>query len=66
MRRKTVHIAADIHRILKGTAAHEELPLEEVLDRIVRYSLNMPARTNQGVQPELAATPEFVPEALKR
>ena len=66
MRTRTVHIAADVHRILRQMAAHEEITVQAVIDRVLRYSLNLPSDKTQAEQLPLAPTHEFVPAALRR
>jgi hypothetical protein len=38
---KTVHIRADLHRALKQMAAYEDVKLEEVIDRVLRFALHL-------------------------
>lgn len=66
MRTRTVHLANDIHRILKQMAAHEETTVQAVLDRVVRYALNLPSDRTTVEQLPLGTAPESVPAALRR
>jgi hypothetical protein len=66
MRTRTVHLANDIHRVLKAMAAHEELPVQAVLDRVLRYALNLPTDKTAGAQLPLESVHGSVPAALRR
>lgn len=63
-RTKTVHIAEDVHRVLKQMAAYEGEPLEALLDRVLRFALNLPTDTSQGRQLDLTAIP--APGSVRR
>jgi len=63
---KTIHIRADVHRILRQLAAYEEVTLEDVTDRVLRHALSLPSDTTKVQQQDLALAPGSVPEALKR
>ena len=66
MKTKTVHLAADVHRILRQMAAHEETTVQAVLDRVLRYALSLPSDRSQAAQLPLESAPGFVPAALRR
>lgn len=63
---KTIHIRADVHRVLRQLAAHEECKIEDVTDRVLRHALNLPSDTSPERQQDLTRQSGFVPEALRR
>lgn len=66
MQTRTVHIANDIHRILRQMAAHEETTVQAVTDRVLRFALNLPSGKTEAAQLALAPAHESVPAALRR
>jgi hypothetical protein len=49
----TVHIDAELHRVLRQMAAYEETTLQDVMNRVLRFALNLSSDTRPGQQQDL-------------